>query len=345
MGPAIADEAMFTPHAAMLSRVAGCLFWMGRMMDRAENAARLADAARRIEALPGETVIDSTEWTSALISAGVRDSDDLHLARVTRREAVEILFFDRANPSSVVNCIDQTRENARAVRTDLTQEVWETLNSGWRTYRDLEEWLDDPSALSKLIDWIKGFSAQFRGAINGTMLRNDGYAFLKLGQAVERIDSTARLIDVKYHVLLPGVTEVGSAADRTQWQALLHAASAQKAYAFVTKSDLSARGVARFLVLSEQFPRSIRFSVRQLYATLRQLEAFYDRRAGCHDMVADFAERLERLGIDDIISYGLHEFLTETVERNYAVADALAVSYGFAPAPPEGDAAGTVTGQ
>lgn len=325
------------PSHGMLSRVAGNLFWIGRMMDRAENIARLADAARRIEALPGETAIRSSEWTSALISAGLRDSEDLHLHSASRREAVQLLFFERSNPSSVYNCLQQSRENGRAVRTDLTQEVWETLNNGWRGYRDLEEWIEDPSALSKLIDWIKAFSAQFRGAINGTMLRNDGYAFIKLGQAIERVDSTARLIDVKYHVLLPKADDVGSATDRIQWQALLTAASAQRAFTHATRADVSARGVADFLVLSTQFPRSIRFSVRTLFQTLRQLEAFYDQRADCHDMVAEFAGGLERLAIDDVIARGLHEFLTEIVEKNYAVADALAVNYGFAPPAEEGD--------
>lgn len=313
----------------MLSRVADSLFWIGRQIDRAENIARLADAARRIEAMPSDDGVEQNEWASALISAGLRDTEDLRISHVSREFAVHMLFFERSNPSSVYNCLFQARENARSVRTDLTQEVWETLNHGWRSYGELEEWETDPSALSKLIDWIKGFSAQMRGAINGTMLRNDGYYFIRLGQAVERIDSMARLIDVKYHVLLPEVDDVGSAADRTQWQALLHAASAQRAYAFVTKADLSAKGVARFLVMSSQFPRSIKYNVGFMYQTLRQLEAYYDREADCHQIVADFARRFEKTGIDEVISYGLHEFLTETVEQNYAVADALALSYGF----------------
>ena len=326
-----------TPSHGMLSRVAGNLFWIGRMMDRAENIARLADAARRIEALPGETALQSSEWTSALISAGLRDSEHMPLHAASRREAVHLLFFDRSNSSSVYNCFEQSRENARAVRTDITQEVWETLNNGWRDYRDLEGWLDDPSALSKVIDWIKSFTAQFRGGVNGTMLRNDGFAFLKLGQTIERVDSTARLVDVKYHVLLPGVDDIGSTTDRVQWQALLHAASAQKAYTHATRSDMRARSVANFLVLSTQFPRSIRFSVRNTFQTVRQLEAFYDQRADCHDLVAEFAGGLERVSIDDVISHGLHEFLTEIVQKNYAVADALAVSYGFAPPVDEGE--------
>lgn len=313
----------------MLSRVADSLFWIGRLIDRAENIARLADAARRIEALPGEGPEPNTEWRSTLISAGLRDSDLVDLDEVSRDFAVHTLFFERQNPSSIYNCITNARENARAVRSDLTQDVWETLNHGWRTYRDMEEWEHDRSALAKLIDWMKGFSAQFRGALNGTMLRNDGYYFMRLGQAVERIDSMARLIDVKYHVLLPRADDVGSPSDRTQWQALLYAASAQKAYNFATKSDLSAQGVADFLVLSHQFPRSIRFNVNFLYQTLRQLEQHYDQRSDCHDLVADFAWRINGQSIEQVIAGGLHEFLTETVEQNYAVADALSVSYGF----------------
>ncbi|MGR3467453.1 MAG: alpha-E domain-containing protein [Shimia sp.] len=311
----------------MLSRVAANLFWIGRYLERAENVARLADAARSISILPGETQKDS-EWASTLIAAGVIDGEG-RLPNVTRAEAVFQLFFDEANPSSIRNCLLTARENARAIRSDLTQEVWEAINATWREYRDFKDTAGARSGLADLIDWVKGQCAEVRGTITGTMLRNDGYDFLMLGQSIERADSTARLLDVKYNVLLPSVDDVGSIADRQQWQAILHAASGQRAYTFVTKSALSRRGVSAFLILSTEFPRSILFNVNRAQRYLAQLEGYYGRPSGVHATLETLARELRTTSIDDIFTRGLHEFLSDTIERNYAVANILANGYGF----------------
>lgn len=314
-------------ETAMLSRVAGNLFWLGRYIERAENVARLADAARRIEALPSETGVKSSEWASALIAAGTR-GEGAELFEISRADAVNALFFGRENPSSVVNALEGARENAREVRADLTQEVWEGLNNGWREYRPIGE---RPALINlpDLIDFVKTLSAQIRGAINGSLLRNDGFYFIRMGQCIERIDATARLIDVKYNVLLPDVDDVGRNTDRTQWQALLQAAAAQRAYTYATKSDLSAKGVARFLIFSEMFPRSILYSAHELRGMLTVLERYYDEPASCHAQVLEFVEWIEGQGVDQVMAQGLHEFLTQVIASNYAVADAVAASYGF----------------
>ncbi len=311
----------------MLSRVAGNLFWIGRYVDRAANIARLADAARRIEAMPGEGTVKSSEWASALIAGGLRHETEGFLD-VSRTTAVHSLFFDNNNPSSVVSCVNMTRENARAVRADLSQEVWEAINDTWLSLPGL--YSTGPNQdLERIISEVKGASSRIRGSINESLLRNDGFYFIKIGQAIERIDSMARLVDVKYNVLLGNPADVGSPTDRTQWQALLHASAAQRAYSYATKSDVSARGVAQFMLLSGEFPRSILFNTRELMAALNGLERHYGMESNCRHKIVEFLNWIESCKIDSIISHGLHEFLTEVIEKSYGVAEAFGQSYGF----------------
>lgn len=316
----------------MLSRVAENLFWIGRYMERAENIARLVDVARRMSAVPGpQGGAPSNEWSSILIAAGAREAFGERLDGVGREEAIEHLLFSRENPSSVRACLMTARENARAIRFALTQECWEALNAAWSQMRVLNPAAAQGSGLADVVDWVKSQSALFRGAVNGNMVRDDGYDFIKLGAAVERIDSTARLLDVKYHVLLPSVSDVGTSADHYQWLSLLQAAGAQRAYFFLTKSDVSARGVAEFLILEPYFPGAIRFNSRRVAEAHTSLEAFYGQPAGCHELVIDFVKDIEGRSIEDIFRFGLHEFLTTVIERNYHVANELAAAFGFAP--------------
>lgn len=311
-----------------LSRVAESLFWMGRYIDRTTNVARLADAAQRIEAIPGPVNLHSSEWASALIASGVYDKDGPR-PTVKRADAIETLFFSKDNPSSVYSCFYVARENARAVRADLSQEVWEAINDTWLTY-DRMATSGQARDVEQLVDDVKAAGARIRGSINESLLRNDAYYFIKLGQALERIDSMARLVDVKYHVLLPAADDVGSAGDRAQWNALLRASAAQRAYSYATKSDISARGVAQFLLFSWEFPRSLVFNARQLLTNLNSLEGYYGHNAPCRAEVVAFVNWIENSDADAFFSRGLHEVLTDVVERGYQVANALGASYGFA---------------
>ncbi|MGF1464483.1 MAG: alpha-E domain-containing protein [Maricaulaceae bacterium] len=316
----------------MLSRVAESLFWIGRYMERAENVARLVDAARRMAALPHDAGRPlSNEWASILIAAGVREVYGPSIERADQGAAIDQLIFDRQNPSSVYNCFKTARENARAVRFALTSDCWTALNAAWSEMRVLTVADTQGAGLADVIDWIKAQSALFRGAMQATMLRDDGYSFLRIGAAIERTDSTARLLDVKYHVLLPSLSEVGSAADYYQWVSLLQAAAAQRAYTYVRHDDVTARGVAEFLILEPSFPRTVLVNARQIRKTLVELEVFYNRSAPCRASVDEFVNTIETRTIDDIFAFGLHEFLTSVIERNYEVANLVAQAYGFAP--------------
>lgn len=329
----------------MLSRVAEQLFWIGRYVERAENVARLADAARRMTALPRDAgVPPSNEWASVLVAAGAHEPFGDALDRVDAGAAIDRLIFDTTNPSSVASCFTAARENGRAIRFALTQEVWEALNTAWSEMRAKTPDQSKGGGLSDLIDLTKAKTAAFRGTMHGTMLRGDGYDFINMGMAIERIDSTTRLLDVKYHVLLPDISDVGAGADHYQWLSLLQAAAAQRAYFAVTKDDISARGVAEFLILNELFPRSILFNVRSAEKSVADIEAFYGQEAGCHAEVAQMSSWLGDQTIDGIQQFGLHQFLTDIIERNYVIANALGEAYGFAPTVeqngPENDATG-----
>ncbi|MCI4643431.1 MAG: alpha-E domain-containing protein [Hyphomonadaceae bacterium] len=330
----------------MLSRVAENLFWIGRYIERAEAVARMVDAARRMTALPaGAGWSASNEWASVLIAAGARETFGKSLEDVNAREAIHHLMFDLENSSSVASCFTNARENGRSIRFALTQDCWEALNGAWAEMRQLPRDVARGGALSNLIEWAKAKSAAFRGTMHGTMLRGDGYDFLRMGMAVERTDSTARLLDVKYHVLLPSASDVGSAPDHYQWLSLLQAAGAQRAYYAVQQADLSAQGVAEFMILEPRFPRGILFNLHWAVQTVSDLEAYYGQESACQNAVAGAANRLENMDIESIMQFGLHEFLTEVIERNNEIANLLGKAYGFAPAVEEDSQAEDAAGQ
>jgi len=274
----------------------------------------------------------SNEWASVLIAAGAHEPFTDNLDHVEAHAAINRLLFDPTNSSSVTSCLRTARENARAVRFALTQELWEALNSAWLELQSLRPVQGSGSDVPDLVDWVKAKSAIFRGALYGTMLRNDGYYFLDMGMSIERTDSTARLLDVKFHVLLPSVQSVGGGTDHYQWLSLLQASGGQRAYFAVTKQDLSAQGVAEFLILNRHFPRSIVYNLQRAENAVTNLAQYYAQRLVFHDTVsADFHE-LANKSIESIIQQGLHEFLTEVIDRNYKIANLLGEAYGFSPA-------------
>jgi len=199
----------------MLSRTADNLFWMARYMERAETAARLLDVGARIAMLPNSEQGYRNEWEALLHACGSYDAFDRKYGDPVQRNIESHLFFDRENPSSVASCITSARENGRIVRTALTTQMWDALNSAFEELRQIEREPRSDQSLSRLTDWTWRHCAMVRGAMEATHLRNDGWDFLNIGYYLERADSTARLLDVKYYVLLPTCrATVGSGAGR-----------------------------------------------------------------------------------------------------------------------------------
>ncbi|MGZ9101187.1 MAG: alpha-E domain-containing protein, partial [Brevundimonas sp.] len=214
----------------MLSRTADSLYWTGRYIERADFLARILEATLRLAAIPTRGDGDAeTVWASALASAGAPKA----LGRSPTEKSVrEFLAFAPNNSSSITACITRARTNARSVRTALTVELWEAINGAWN---GLEE-QGQPTRrdeFARFLEWVKTVTLSVEGATSRTMLRNDGYYFLRLGAAIERADNTARLLDVKYHLLLPEGERVGGQLDYFQWTTLLREVSALTAYRWV----------------------------------------------------------------------------------------------------------------
>lgn len=309
----------------MLSRSAGNLHWLSRYIERAECTARLIEMGRRMVMLPGANTFD--EWRSVIVASGAPVEIDRD-ARLTETEAVYLLLVSPENASSIRNCLARARENGRAVRTGLTQEMWEALNEGWRRFENV----DASSACRDLpqhLEWVRMRVAHFRGAVETGMLRTDGYDFLRLGAYIERADMMLRLLDVKYYALLPETQVVGGSRDHYQWTSVLHANSARRAYHHVYGGDHSPRNIAEFLILNDDYPRSLAFSYTRIGEHLTRLSRRYGKRHTAHELANDMIARLSDLDMDQIFQYGLHSFITDTIAFNARLSRDIGTAYDF----------------
>ena len=215
----------------MLGRTANGLYWMFRYIERAENTARLIDAGLRMSLTRSDSRDD--DWDGVLQSAGVREDYDKVHPTLSSVDAIDYLLRDKANPSSVMSCIDAARNNARMVRTALTRETWEAVNECWIELKHVLARKARSTDLPEIIETIKRRAGLIRGAFHGTMLRDDIYNFARIGTFIERADNTARILDVKYYVLLPAISQVGSSLDNMQWESILRSVSAHRSYGWV----------------------------------------------------------------------------------------------------------------
>lgn len=307
----------------MLSRTAENLFWMGRYIERADATARLIEMGRRMAMLPGA----SGEWRSVARASGSAGElgDD---ATASARAIILRLLIDSDNRSSIRSCLMQARASARAIRTAITQDMWEALNDNWRKLDSVnaEQALTE---LPTLLDWARQRSAAFRGATETGLLRNDGFIFLRLGELIERTEMTLRLLDVKYYVLLPESDVVGGGRDFHQWTAVLRALSAQRAYHHVYRGDYTPWGIAEFLILNKIFPRSANFCYRSISNALDELAFDYGERHDCHDIADAMVLRLGETDIQTLFQFGLHEFISNAVVTTNRLASEIAKAYHF----------------
>ncbi len=215
----------------MLSRVANSLYWLGRYFERAENIARLLDVNLQL-LLDVEKPDDATlaeHWTSLLSSSGDAELFRQHFAKADAASVTEFMTFATANPNSILSCTLAARENARMIRDRISLEMWETVNDLHLFLHSLEArtlWQHSPS---EFYARIKNASHLFQGLTAATFPHDEGYNFIQLGRYIERADKTIRLLDLKYHILLPAPTDVGGAVDTAQWRSALRCASALEA--------------------------------------------------------------------------------------------------------------------
>ncbi|WP_111562977.1 alpha-E domain-containing protein [Rhizobium sp.] len=311
----------------MLGRTANGLYWMFRYFERAENIARLIDAGIRMSLTRSSGSDDN--WDGVLQSAGVREAYDEGHSKLTGPDAIDYLLRDRTNLSSVMSCVDFGRNNARMVRTALTRETWEATNEFWIELKDLLSKRLKPADLPQAIDVIKHRAGLIRGALHGSMLRNELYNFARIGTFIERADNTSRILDVKYYVLLPAVSAVGTSIDNVQWESILRSVSAHRSYSWAYDGEYRATNIADFLILNGQMPRSLAYCYEKITSELGHLATDYGERLKAHDTADAIRQSLKKQAIKDIMDQGLHEFLEDFVSRNNQLGQEISDGYRF----------------
>jgi len=301
----------------MLCRTANELFWMSRHIERAENTARMLDVTYRMSLLPYENIEPGLAWAEPwavpLITSGLATEYYEQHPVLSAENVLRFMILDAANPSSIFCCLRAARESARSVRGAITSEMYEDLNSSWLEVRGYDYARLESSGVSEFLDWVKMRSHLFRGVTFGTLLRDEAYHFIRLGTHLERADNTARILDVKYHTLLPSAADVGGAVDYYQWGALLRSVSGFEAYRKIYSDVITPRRVAELLVLREDMPRSLHACMNFIHETLERLcdanSREIERAAG------ELHMKLRYGRTDDIIKLGLHEYLMEFLDR------------------------------
>jgi len=303
---------------------------MSRYVERMEFIARLLDAGRRLDSLPRTEGAAQSEWTSVVIASGTSQTFPIDPKAADGPSVCDYLIRNTDNPSSIISCIRAARFNAKAVRTSLTAEVWEAIN---QAQADMNKQLDlglDTSNLSAFLDKVRASSLIIGGAVSETMLRNDGHGFVQLGKWLERADSTARLLDVKYNVLLPKVSDVGGGLDYLQWLQILRAANSAGAFRQTYGRNLDAEGVVDLLVLNMDSPRSLLTAMSHIYGELTALSnpPSPPQSALLHRVRSNYTSLMDKTP-GDIFAIGLHEWLTQfIVELNHIAIETSNV-FGF----------------
>lgn len=293
----------------MLSRIANAMYWMNRYVERAENYARFMDVNYNL-ALESTWNMEQ-QWKPLVMITGDWDLYHKRFETVEKEKVIYFMGFDPENPNSIYNTISLARENARAIRPEITKEVWEEIN---RLYYKVREGLEQKLWLNKdarrYFKEIKEGCQLLYGIYAITISRNDGWHFGKIGQLIERADKTSRVLDVKYHILLPNVRDVGSPIDITQWGALLRSVSAYDMYR-KKYGKLTALKISEFLMLDEVFPRSMLFCLLNCEVSLDAIMggSFVYEDQGIREEIKRVRQKLQNEEIQNVFNQGMHEYI------------------------------------
>jgi len=312
----------------MLSRTAANLYWIGRYMERAEFTTRLMEATLRLSSLSYGADAASAAWVSALAVVGRGPPPgETTTQGATAFNVCRTLALDDDNPNSVRSTLSKARNNARSARNALTAEVWEAINRAWLDIRDRTSPGGVQTTLA-LIDSLKANSRGFEGALV-RMLRHEAFWFMRLGSAIERGDNTARLLDVKYYLLLPKSEKIGGALDRDQWTAILETVSARNAYRLLYQAALKPWLVADMLVFRDELPRSIVGASSEVVDLLADIGGRTGRQGEADRQARLRHSRLIENNIDAVFSDGLHEFLRAYIAENNRLDAAISQQFRF----------------
>ncbi len=318
--------ATYSLQLIMLSRVADSIYWMSRYVERAENVARFISVNLNLSLdMPGEA---GQQWWPLVVISGDQDAFQQRVNTTTKESVVQFLTFDKENPNSILSCLRFARERARGVREIISAEMWEHINSFYLSIRDsgaLEEVLDDPYVFFERVS-VSG--QQFLGVTDATMTHGEAWHFCNMGRMLERADKTSRILDVKYYILLPKVSDVGTPFDDIQWLALLRSASALEMYR-QRHGRISPVSVVNFLVLDREFPRAVLHCLTEANDSLHAISGTF---TGSYTNLAE--RRLGRLRAElaytqaeDVISGGLHEFVDHLQTRLNLIGESIHESF------------------
>jgi uncharacterized alpha-E superfamily protein len=290
---------------------------MARYMERAENTARMLDVNYQTSLLPQSAAVSEQGWRGLLSISELSEIFYERYGAIEARKVMQFMVRDESNPSSIVSCLRAARENARAVRGALTTEVWETTNQTWLEFNRMVRegcFERDPA---NFFEWVKFRSHLSRGVQVGTMLQDEALHFVRIGTFLERADNTARLLDVKFHAVESDFYGAADAKDQEydfyHWSAILRSVSGFEVYRKVYRNVIQPEKVAELLILRPDMPRSLAASINEVVVNLALVandhSAETQRRAG--RLRAD----LEFNRIDEILTTGLHAYLTQFLDR------------------------------
>ncbi len=307
----------------MLSRTADHLFWMSRYIERAENLARLLDVTWQMSLVPQSIEASNQNWNAVI---ALNSLDEAYAAKYSTVNADNVLRFmvsDADNLASIYSCLRLARENAHAVRGTITSEMWETLNATWLEAREKSFEQIANAGVSEYFEWVKMRSSLSRGTTLGTLLQDKAYHFIRLGTLLERADNTARILDVKYHVLRPHGDE--GATDFYQWGALLRSVSGFEVYRKVYRDVITPERVTELLILRDDMPRSLHFCMN---GVIKNLDLIANRQSGETLRQAGLLHaKLHYARVEDILEQGLHEWLTDFMDHIYLLGDGISKNF------------------
>ncbi len=306
----------------MLSRVADSIFWMRRYTERAENVARFIDVTLNLTLGLGSDRVQ--QWEPLVYTTGDNELFYEQYNAVNQENVIRFLTFDEKNPNSILSCLRMARENARASREMLSSQMWEELNKFYLFVRDSR---NDPRAVDSPFEFfgkIRQAGYLLEGVTYGTMSHGEAWNFGRLGALLERADKTSRILDVKYFLLLPEVTDIGTPIDISQWGMLLKSASALEMYRR-RYGRLSPKQVVAFMLLDRDFPRAVRFCISRAEQSLLAITGgtagnFSNRP---EQYLGRLRAEFDFLHIDEVMDEGLHEFIDGFQIKLNDVGDAI----------------------
>ncbi|MEQ9608146.1 MAG: alpha-E domain-containing protein [Kiloniellaceae bacterium] len=314
----------------LLSRYAESIYWMARYVERAENLARILDVNETFSR-------DSRGWQNWRSILQINRDEERFFADHEEADAENVIYFytlDQRNPTSIISAVNQARSNARTLRPLISTEMWIQLNMLSNKLKSMpREELSEPR-LTRFCTQVKEACQTHTGITEGTFYRDESWFFYQIGRALERADQTTRMLDVKYHLLLPKDEAVGSPLDVSHWNAVLRSAAGYHAFRRVQPSGMEPGDVAGFLLFHSRFPRSVRACVHDISNRLSQLRSSYRLIGGTKALeeLDELRSVLDDITVDQVIDKGMHEFIDWIQIKLIRIHGELGAAYfGYSP--------------